>query len=104
MAHRPSRQRPLLTVLSELRYLKPYLVLVRGQHTFRIEHVSDLVRREAKSGSPGLKRYLSAFNFWWDEDPDGKVVIINQTPDGPWPLAAEQGSRYVAWTLENERD
>jgi hypothetical protein len=45
-----------------------------------------------------------AFNFWWEEDPDGMVVVMNQTPEGPWPLAAEYGSRYVAWTLENEGD
>ena len=104
MAQRPSPRRPLLNVLLELRYLKPYLVLVRGSHLFRIDHVSSLVRREAKSGSPDLKRYLSAFNFWWEEDPDGVVVVMNQTPEGPWPLAAEYGSRYVAWTLENEGD
>lgn len=104
MAQRPSPRRPLLTILSELRYLKPSLVLLRGPHTFRIEHVSDLVRREAKSGRPDVRKYLSAFNFWWEEDPDGKVVVMNQTPEGPRPLAAEYGSRVTAWTLDYEGD
>jgi hypothetical protein len=104
MSHRPSQGRPLATVLAELAYLKPDLVLVRGQHTFRIEHVSALARRETKSGSAKLREYLSAFDFWWEEDPDGKVVVMTQTPEGPRPLAAEYGSKWTAWTLENEGD
>lgn len=104
MDQRPSPRRPLATVLAELAYLKPDLVLIRGQRLFRIEHVSALARRKAKSGSPDLKRYLSAFDFWWEEDPDGKVVIMGQTPEGPWPVAAEYGSRFTAWTLDNEGD
>ena len=103
MAHRPSQRRPLANVLAELAYLKPDLVLVRGQHTFRIEHVSALARRETKSGSESLRKYLSAFDFWWEEDPDGKIVVMTQTPEGPRPLAAEYGSKSIAWTLENER-
>src|SRR4029079_3536723 len=104
MAHRPSQRRPLANVLAELAYLKPDLVLVRGQHTFRIEHVSALARRETKSGSESLRKYLSAFDFWWEEDPDGKIVVMTQTPEGPRPLAAEYGSKSIAWTLENEGD
>lgn len=104
MAHRPSQRRPLANVLAELAYLKPDLVLVRGQHTFRIEHVSALARRKTKSGSESLRKYLSAFDFWWEEDPDGKIVIMTQTPEGPRPLAAEYGSKSIAWTLENEGD
>lgn len=104
MPQGPNYKRPLATVLADLRYLKPYLVLVRGQRTFRIEHVSEYARREEKSGSPATRRYLSAFDFWWDEDPDGKVVVMSDTPKGPRPLAAEYGSRYTAWTLDNEGD
>lgn len=104
MAQRPSQKRPLQIVLAELAYLKPDLVLVRGEHTHRIEHVLALARRETKSGSAKLRKYLSAFDFWWEEDPDGKVVVMTQTPEGPRPLAAEYGSRSTAWTLENEGD
>lgn len=104
MSHRPSPRRPLATVLAELAYLKPDLVLIRGQHTFRIEDVSALARRETKAGSVQVQKYLSAFNFWWEEDPDGKIVVMSKTPEGPRPLAAEYGSRYTAWTLENEGD
>lgn len=104
MSHGPSPKRPLANVLADLAYLKPDLVLVRGQHTFRIEHVSALARRETRAGSSQVQKYLSAFNFWWEEDPDGKVVVMSQTPQGPRPLAAEYGSRWIAWTLENEGD
>jgi len=104
MAHRPSPRRPLANVLADLAYLKPALVLIRGQHTFRIEDVSSLARRETKAGSAEIQKYLSAFNFWWEEDPDGKIVVMTQTPEGPRPLAAEYGSKWIAWTLENEGD
>lgn len=104
MSHRPSQRRPLAIVLAELAYLRPDLVLIRGQHPFRIEQVLALARRETKSGSAKLRQYLSAFDFWWEEDPDGKVVVMTQTPEGPRPLAAEYGSRSIAWTLENEGD
>lgn len=104
MSHGPSQRRPLANVLAELAYLKPDLVLIRGQHTFRIEHVSALARRKTQSGSESLRKYLSAFDFWWEEDPDGKIVVMTHTPEGPRPLAAEYGSKSIAWTLENEGD
>jgi len=104
MSHRPSQRRPLATILAELASLKPGLVLIRGQHSFRIEHVLAVARRETKSGSARLRKYLSSFDFWWEEDPDGKVVVMTETPEGPRPLAAEYGSRLTAWTLENEGD
>src|SRR4029078_9510824 len=102
MAHRPSQRRPLANVLAELAYLKPDLVLVRGQHTFRIEHVSALARRATQPLSDSLRKYLSACDFWWEEDPDGKIVVMTQTPEGPRPLAAEFGSNLISRAPGNQ--
>lgn len=102
MSQRPSRKRPLPIVLLDLAGLKRDLVLIRGQHAFRIENIAEFARRQAISGSPAIRRYLSAFNFWWEEDPDGKVVVMVDTPEGPQPLAAEYGSRFTALALDNE--
>jgi len=104
MSQRPSPKRPLPIVLLDLAGLKRDLVLIRGQHAFRIENIAEFARRQAISGSPAIRRYLSAFNFWWEEDPDGKVVVMVDTPEGPQPLAAEHGSRFTALALDNEGD
>lgn len=84
--------------------MKRDLVLIRGQHAFRIENIAEFARRQAISGPPAVRRYLSAFNFWWEEDPDGKVVVMVETPEGPRPLAAQYGSRFTALALDNEGD
>lgn len=100
----PARKRPLTTVLQELAFPDSKLVLVQGSRYYRIEEAAARARREAKSGHPDVQAYLSAPLFWWDEDPDGKIVVMRQTPEGPRPLAAEYGSRYTAWTLDDEGD
>jgi hypothetical protein len=104
MAKGPNPKRPLTTVLQELAYLTPGLILIQGPRAYRIEREAARARREAKSGHPEVRVYLSAPLFWWDEDPDGKVVVMRQTPEGPRPLAAEHGSRFTAWTLDDEGD
>lgn len=100
----PDPKRPLTTVLQELAFPNSDLVLVQGSRYYRIEEAAARARREAKSGHPDVQVYLSAPLFWWDEDPDGKIVVMRQTPEGPRPLAAEYGSRVTAWTLDDEGD
>jgi len=100
----PKNKRPLPIILQELAFSVPGLVLVQGSRAYQIERESRRARREAKSGHPGVQAYLSEHRFWWDEDPDGKIVIWREEPQGPQVHAAEHGSRYTAWTLEHEGD
>ncbi len=100
----PDPKRPLTTVLQELALQIPGLVLIQGPRAYQIEREAVRARREAKSGHPDVRVYLSEHRFWWDEDPEGKVVVWRENPEGPKPIAVEYGSRYTAWTLENEGD
>lgn len=95
-----SVKRPLPTVLDELKVWKPALVLAQGHTYFRIEQQASQARREAKSGHPETQRFLNDHAFWWDEDPDGLVVVYQETPAGPKPLAAEIGSRFTPLALD----
>jgi hypothetical protein len=96
----PAVKRPLQTVLAELALEKRGLVLVQGRRYFRIEDQASQARREAKSGPLETRRFLQAHDFWWDEDPDGLVVVYQETPGGPKPLAAEIGSRFTPLALD----
>lgn len=100
MPQGPEKKRPLPTVLQELSLDKFGLVLVKGKDYYRIEQVAGQARREAKSGHPDVRRYLSAYEFWWDVDPDGKVVIFRDTPLGPEVISAEVGSRSIPLALD----
>jgi hypothetical protein len=104
MPQGPEVKRPLLTVLEELSWGKLGLVLAQGTDYYRIEQVAGRARREAKSGHPDVQVYLSAPVFWWDEDPDGKVIVFEQTSAGPRPIAAEVGAREIPLALGDEGD
>lgn len=100
MPRGPAVKRPLPTVLAELAFEKRGLVLAQGRTYFRIEDQASQARREAKSGPSETRRFLQAHDFWWDEDPDGLVVVYQDTPGGPKPLAAEIGSRFTPLALD----
>lgn len=100
MPQGPSVKRPLPTVLAELAMMKRGLVLVQGRRYYRVEDQASQARREAKSGHPETQKFLQAPVFWWNEDPDGLVVIYQDSPAGPTPLAAEIGSRFTPLALD----
>lgn len=89
--------KPLFVVFGELVLLKPWLVLQRGTEYWRIESITRQARRERRGPDPDAQRILNTPVFWWDEDPDGKVVIRSRWDSEERIEYAEPGSAFVPY-------
>lgn len=92
MAKRPFELRPLGTVLSDLSYQYPKIILVRGARSFNARDWYGKIR-----GNPlySPKDDRSTSRFWIESDPEGKLVVLELTEEGVFPFAAEKGSKYI---------
>lgn len=89
-----SDYKPLLTVLLDLAMVKRGLVLMRGPDYWRIEDAAAHARREASSGHPSTRKFLTEPRFFWTIPPDKKVVIMEKKESGDVPFAVEPGSTF----------
>lgn len=74
---------------------------MRGRDYYRIEEAARQARRDAASGDPEARRILSEERYWWEEDQDGKVVLMEETGEGPRIFAVEAGSKLVLGERES---
>lgn len=93
MAERPSIDfRPLGTVLSDLSYQFPKVILVRGDRAFSARDWFGKIRgnpRYSPKDDQSTSRFVSV------EDAQGKLVILEWTEKGAVPFAAEKGSKHI---------
>lgn len=93
MAERPIPElRPLGTVLSDLSYQFPKLILVRGDRAFTARDWFGKIRGNPRY-SPKDDRSTSRFLI--AEDREGKLAILELTEKGAVPFAAEKGSKHI---------
>lgn len=93
MAKRPAiKFRPLVTVLSDLSYQFPKVILVRGDRELTARDWFGKIRGNARyspKDDGSTDRFVSA------EDAQGKLVILEWTEKGSIPFAAEKGSKHI---------
>jgi hypothetical protein len=92
-SERPST---LFSVLGEIAYFKPKLVLVKGHDYFRIEEMITAGRKLVHSDSPQAILIHRLHEFSWAEDSRNKIVIWQEGPRGRRPVYVEPGSEVVA--------
>lgn len=76
------RLRTLFTVLGDLAASNPKLVLMKGDHYYRIEDMISIGRRLLSRSSPDTEIVHRRPRFYADRDWKGKVVIWEEAPDG----------------------
>lgn len=74
---------------------------MRGRDYYRIEDAAGQARRDATSGDPEARQLLSEKRYWWEEDADGKAVLMEETAKGPRIFAVEVGSKLVLGERES---
>lgn len=91
----PPELQPLAEVLFDLELFRPWLVFQRGGQHWALAFVMNTVRRDLRKGPEWSRRSLLAPEYWWEDDTEGRTVIMRMTPEGPKVLAAEAGSKSV---------
>lgn len=76
------RLRTLFTVLGNLAATSPKLVLMKGDHYYRIEDMITIGRRLLSRTSPDTEIVHRRPRFYADRDWKGKVVVWEESPDG----------------------
>lgn len=91
-----ARPSTLFSVLGEIAYFKPKLVLLKGHDYFRIEELISAGRKLVHSDSPQAILIHRLNEFSWAEDSRNKIVIWQEGPRGSRPVYVEPGSEVVA--------
>ena len=74
--------RPLVVVLGELAYLRPWIWLEIEGDRYKVTDLYRLAARDLYSGTQASKQALMARLWEWDSDPDGRTRIWRQDPEG----------------------
>lgn len=86
----------LFTILGEIAYVKPKLVLMKGSDYFRVEELLSAARRLTNKATPDAVLVHRTPQFSWANDGRGKVVVWQTGPKGIRPIYVEPGSEVSA--------
>lgn len=87
-------KKPLLTVLSAIRFTQPKMVLMQGRTYFRIEDLIDQARRDAATDETA-RASLEAQIYSAENGPDGKLVIWRDAGGARKATFVEPGSTEI---------
>lgn len=74
--------RPLVVVLGELAYLRPWIRLAIEGDRYKVTELYQLAARDLYWGTRASKQALMARLWEWDNDPDGRTRIWRHNPEG----------------------